>query len=69
MMICVGKTPVKTGDYLVRDRIVYPPQRPKHPIESSKLHPGCEIVHLIWSARLYGAQTRTQIWNAYSVLG
>jgi hypothetical protein len=49
------------GDHLVRDRIVYLPQYPKHPIESSKLHPSCEMVHLVWSAPPYGAQMRTQM--------
>ena len=35
----------RTKGHLVRDRIIYPPQRPNRPIESRRLDPSCKMEH------------------------
>lgn len=55
---------VKSSDHLARGCIIYPPQRLNNLIEPSKLHPSCEVKHLVRNGLVpHRRMARRQEWT------
>ena len=50
-----------SGNFMVRNQIAYPPQRPNHFIKTRKLHPHCETKHL---STVHTCLCPTAMWHA-----